>query len=444
MTGADDPAGNARAALDEMHVRFAAGRLWAAHQAPYLASAIFALVPVVLEPNLDDVTGQPVADPEFASFPTDAKWRVHIDPGTVLATDPEVIGWWLLHQVGHLVRRHASRSPVKRATEGGTPTAQGTFLGRDPLAHRWNQAADAEINDDLEAEGLGGPVGAISPATLGLPSNRMAEEYMSLLDVLDDALAKGGTTLGEPIDCGGAVDGLDRSYEASGGSSGGIDDLERDLLERSIAKGIQERAAIRSSVPGGWTRWAEELLRPEVNWRARVGSLIRKGLTEATGRVDFSYRRPSRRSAAFDGIIMPSMVRPVPDPVVVIDTSGSVTRPVLTRLITEIGEVIDKVSGPRRRLRAICCDIVAQPVQQVRRAADIQLTGGGGTDMRAGLKAAAELRPPADLIIVMTDGQTPWPDHRPSSATVVVCLIGDEGSAPAWATQVRIPEERRK
>jgi predicted metal-dependent peptidase len=117
---------------------------------------------------------------------------------------------------------------------------------------------------------------------------------------------------------------------------------------------------------------------------------------------------------------------------------------VLTGLITEIGEIIDKVSGPRRRLRAICCDTVAHPVQEVRRATDIQLVGGGGTDMRVGIAAAGELKPPADLIIVMTDGQTPWPERRPSSATVVVCLIGDEGDAPAWATRVRIPKEGRE
>ncbi|MEV5892560.1 SDR family oxidoreductase [Nonomuraea fuscirosea] len=45
--------------------RGAAARLWAAHRAPYLALAVFALNPVILEPALDEDTGAPVADPQF-------------------------------------------------------------------------------------------------------------------------------------------------------------------------------------------------------------------------------------------------------------------------------------------------------------------------------------------------------------------------------------------
>ena len=48
----------------------------------------------------------------------------------------------------------------------------------------------------------------------------------------------------------------------------------------------------------------------------------------------------------------------------------------------------------------------------------IRLEGGGGTDMGAGLDAAAALRPRPDLIIVLTDGFTPWrPAPPPVSAS---------------------------
>ncbi|MDX3099902.1 VWA-like domain-containing protein [Nonomuraea angiospora] len=400
--------------------RFAAARLWAAHRAPYLATAVFALNPVVLEPYLDDRTGRPVPDVEFRAFPADTRWNVHVDTGTALATPVEEIGWWLLHQVGHLVRAHAERSPAAEA-------------------HRWNQAADAEINDDLEAEGLPGPAGVISPAALGLPPNRMAEEYVPMLDVLAEAVGKGGRELSEAVDCGSAADGVTRAYEGSGG---GLGDLDRELLERSVAAGIQERIGARSEVPSGWRRWAEERLRPEVDWRARLGAVIRRGLSSAAGRVDFSYRRPSRRAGAHPEIVAPAMVSPVPGVAVVIDTSGSVTEPRLDRLVTELTGILNGVAGPNRRLRVICCDVAAHPVQEVRRAADVRLAGGGGTDMRAGLAAATALRPRPDLVIVLTDGQTPWPERR-VAADVVVCLIGEDGHAPEWAATVRVPKEDR-
>ncbi|MEU4835221.1 VWA-like domain-containing protein [Streptosporangium sp. NPDC023615] len=462
MTG---PAEAAPVLAEQVAARFAAARLWAAHRAPYLAAALFALNPVVLEPSFDDATGEPVADPEFRAFPADTRWNVHVETGTALATPVEEIGWWLLHQIGHLVRAHAARSPVRPAH--GNTHAAGEAGSAE--ARRWNQAADAEINDDLEAEGLHGPAGVISPALLGLPPNRTAEEYVPMLDVLAEALGRGGVALSDAVDCGGAADGLDRGHHSPGpGGSGGLGELERELLERSIAAGVQERAATRGDVPLGLRRWAEGRLRPEVDWRALLGSLIRRGVSTAAGRVDFGHRRPSRRAGATPGIVMPAMVGPAPSVAVVIDTSGSVGRPVLGRLVAETTGVLNRAAGPRRRLRVICCDTVAHPVQEIRRAQDavaavaavaarntvntvdamgamdaadaggLALTGGGGTDMRAGIAAAVALRPRPDLVIVMTDGLTPWPERRPP-AQVIVCLVGEEGQAPAWAATVRVP-----
>ncbi|MEV0595713.1 vWA domain-containing protein [Nonomuraea cavernae] len=434
---ADSP--RALACEEAVRARIAVARLWAAHQAPYLASAVFALNPVILEPALDEDTGVPVAGPEFRAFPADTRWNLYVEPGTALATPVEEVGWWMLHQVGHLVRGHAARSPVR--PEPGHKVSHAAGVVRDEEAHRWNQAADAEINDDLEAEHPRGLAGVVSPAELGLPAHRTAEEYVPMLDVLAQAMGRGGRALAEAIDCGSAVDGRERAYEDSG-SGNGLTQLDRELLECSIAAGLQDRISARGEVPSGWRRWAEERLRPSVNWRARLGAMIRRGLSTVAGQVDFSYRRPSRRAGAYGDIVPPSMVRAVPDTVLAIDTSGSVTNDVLNRLLAEVTGIIDGVAGPNRRLRAFCCDVHPHPVQVVRRTSDIELVGGGGTDMRAGIAAAMALRPRPGLVIVLTDGETPWPRQRPP-AHVVVCLIGDGGHAPDWASVARIPADVR-
>ncbi|MGW4501482.1 hypothetical protein ACWENR_23070 [Micromonospora sp. NPDC004336] len=49
----------------------------------------------------------------------------------------------------------------------------------------------------------------------------------------------------------------------------------------------------------------------------------------------------------------------------------------------------------------------------MRRIEDIELVGGGGTDMRVGLAASAALRPKDGIVIVATDGDTPWGDIPP-------------------------------
>ena len=422
---------------EQVLARFGWARLWAAARAPYLARALFALQPVLVEAHLDEDTGEPVADPALRAFPTDTRWRVHLDPGTALATPVAEIGWWMLHHIGHLVRHHAERAPAP--PEGPSAPAAG---GRE-AARPWNRAADAEVNDDLESMGLTTPAGVVSPRGLGLPPGRLAEEYLSLIEVLDAAHRRGGRPLADPIDCGGAVDGIDDAPPGAGGPAPGLDDTERDLLELAVAREIETRSIRRATVPGGWRRWADRRLRPAVDWRAELGALLRRGVRRAAGRVDFTYARPSRRTAG-DGIVMPAMVGPDPDVALVVDTSGSITPAILTGFLTEITEILARAAGPRRRLRVICCDRRAHGVQTVRRAEDIELVGGGGTDQREGVSAALALRPRPDLILVLTDGQTPWPDRRPPVPVVIGLVepgpgLRAQAPPPAWARTIPLP-----
>lgn len=422
---------------EQVLARFGWARLWAAARAPYLARALFALQPVLVEAHLDEDTGEPVADPALRAFPTDTRWRVHLDPGTALATPVAEIGWWMLHHIGHLVRHHAERAPAP--PEGPTPLPAG---GRQ-AARPWNQAADAEVNDDLESMGLTTPAGVVSPRGLGLPPGRLAEEYLSLIEVLDAAHRRGGRPLADPIDCGGAVDGIDDAPPGAGGPAPGLDDTERDLLELAVAREIETRSIRRATVPGGWRRWADRRLHPAVDWRAELGALLRRGVRRAAGRVDFTYARPSRRTAG-DGIVMPAMVGPDPDVALVVDTSGSITPAILTGFLTEITEILARAAGPRRRLRVICCDRRAHGVQTVRRAEDIELVGGGGTDQREGMSAALALHPRPDLILVLTDGQTPWPDRRPPVPVVIGLVepgpgLRAQAPPPAWARTIPLP-----
>ncbi len=59
---------------EELRRRWAAGRVWAAHEAPYLASALLALDPVVVDLQEDNT----VVD--LRAFPTDPDWHLYIDP----------------------------------------------------------------------------------------------------------------------------------------------------------------------------------------------------------------------------------------------------------------------------------------------------------------------------------------------------------------------------
>ncbi len=175
-----------------------------------------------------------------------------------------------------------------------------------------------------------------------------------------------------------------------------------------------------------------------MDWRRVLRSAVRRGVADVTGRVDFTYRRPSRRAAAMPDVILPSLRRPRPTVAVVVDTSGSMSDPMLAQVLGEISGLLTSLGVGRDRLHVVCCDAQAYQAQRVFNARDVRLLGGGGTDMGAGLDATAALRPHPDLVVVLTDGHTPWPARAPAGSKVLVGLLDPTGSAPPWATRVLI------
>jgi predicted metal-dependent peptidase len=125
---------------------------------------------------------------------------------------------------------------------------------------------------------------------------------------------------------------------------------------------------------------------------------------------------------------------------IVVDTSGSMGQADLAAALAEIDGVLRSSGIARDQVRVLACDAAASTPQRVRSARDIRLTGGGGTDMPAGIAAAGRLRPAPHVTIVLTDGDTPWPE-RPSRARLVCAVISPDApdGTPPWAVTVHIP-----
>jgi predicted metal-dependent peptidase len=412
----------------DLRRRWAAGRLWAAHEAPYLASALLALDPVVV-----DCTDEIATAVDLRSFPADRDWHVYVDPHVLAGLEVDEVGFWLLHQVSHLLREHAPRFPG-RAGERTERASTAPCAPRTADQRRWNVASDAEINDDLHTAALQLPARATHPSRLGLPEGWTAEQYW-------DALAREPEPEAEmpdfDPDCGSGCDGQQRAWNCN---KPGLTALDVRLLSRDTARRIREHTTERGDAPAGWQRWADEILEPSVNWRRQLAAQVRRGAADITGRVDFSYRRPSRRASAVPDVVLPSLRQPLPQVVLVIDTSGSMSDSMLGQALGELTGVLRSLGVARGNLRVIACDARAYETQRVRDLGAIRLEGGGGTDMGAGIDAAAALRPRPDLIIVLTDGYTPWRSSPPPGIRVVVGLMDRRGKTPDWADTVLIGE----
>lgn len=103
----------------------------------------------------------------------------------------------------------------------------------------------------------------------------------------------------------------------------------------------------------------------------------------------------------------------------VVDTSGSVSDAELGSALLEVAAISRAVGGRRDLVSVLSCDAAARVAHPLCRAEEIPLVGGGGTDLRTGFARALRARPRPDVIVVLTDGQTPWPASRPSCRTVV-------------------------
>jgi predicted metal-dependent peptidase len=173
----------------------------------------------------------------------------------------------------------------------------------------------------------------------------------------------------------------------------------------------------RGSAPAGWQRWAEKVMHPPQPWRELLGNAVRSAVSAPGVGEDYVYSRPSRRSSSLPGVVLPSLRRRPPRVTVVIDTSGSVSDSELGTALLEVAAIGRAVGGRRDLVRVVSCDAAAHVTGEICESEGITLLGGGGTDLREGFTKALTTRP--DVIVVLTDGQTPWPERQPPCRTVI-------------------------
>ena len=390
----------------EAQRRLQAARLWIATNRPYYSKAIFSC-PII-----------PTAAP--ARVGIDEQWRIyanseHLESLTVKQTAAE-----LIHVLNHALRDHAQRARNTGVDAITVPV--------------WNVAADCEINDDLLLDDLLDDSWML-PVDIELEDYFTAEHYFQQL--LDDGVAVEVHT-----ECGSGCHShhLDHELDAHAET---LSDFDRALLKRVVAAAVTDHQKHHGagSVPEGLARWAQQTLRPKVNWRQQLAAALRSSVHHKTGTADYTWQRPSRRQQPQDTVLRPAMTRPVPSITVVVDTSGSMSEHELDRALTEIKTIIATIV-PGDSVRVLSVDTDVHTDQHIHNTNQIQLDGAGGTNMATGITAAAEANP--DAIVVITDGWTPWPTTRPPGARSVIAALTDDYSieqVPDWIQTIDMSED---
>ena len=403
------PYGVAKKPSNELLNSLAKARLLATGSSPYLASALFSLTFLEIE--------------NLGTMGVDERLRVYVDPELPHLWNLNEIAGVLVHEVNHVIREHYLRQNIGITTE---------------LV--WNIAGDLEINDDLIAAGISLPEHPMLPCTFGLPDGQTLEWYASKLrDQNQDTHSQTNSFEAAQGDCGRCADGKSRGYEL------GTDDKDFPGVGLSRLEAIREQVAqevlkSRGTSPAGIVRWANGRGKSQVSWQQILYSRVKRGAQLKSGQVNYSYSRPSRRQIA--NVILPSLRRPVINVAIVIDSSGSMSQDDLNIAYSETRSV--SMNNATGDLTLISCDAQAVVVAENRLPDSVELIGGGGTDMGSGINLCAEFRRIPDVVIVITDGFTPWPvqlPHRLQQTFFVVLLVGscDVKEIPKWAETVCIP-----
>jgi predicted metal-dependent peptidase len=428
----------------EQTATLAAWRAIALEKMPYMASILFNL--------------RPLNSPGLKTFACDRWFRLYVDFAAVEEWGNQACSEALLHECFHLFATDAERAE----------DLKGVVHPRT-----FNLAADLANNDDLVAAGCStiAEIG-MTPSKYGYSDNLTAERYAELLmrdNPADDQSEDGsGGWSGDQDGSGDGPGDPDGEYggcgscagdpapvelpedDDAGGRAPSANETERKVANLAAAVEIREAAAKHpGSVPAGLVESAERFFKPStLPWRQILAASIRRSVASRFGDFDVTYSKRSRRRpftevAPGRSIINPGIYSPIPNLVVVRDTSGSMTDAELWAVTSEVEQIAKQVGIRGRELVVIDVDVEVAATRQYKGAYSLnEVAGRGGTDMSVGIAHAAQMRPRPNSIVVITDGYTPWPPER-VGIPVVACIVGKAEAVhsrmdvvPSWITAV--------
>lgn len=363
---------------------------------------------------------------------------VYWNPDFFATLSVDVIMFVIAHEIFHILLKHGLR--------------------RGNRDHdRWNRACDYAINLQLKDYGfeiwsvknaLGQECGALIDERF---RNMSAEQIYATF--AQEETNHDETDEGDGGDDGDAGDDGDSDDNSSNpgkpGKTAGSqkqDGLGRDLTDDDLPNDPAQRALVENQIdqniaravtiarqagkmPAGLDLLVEGIINPPQPWLA----LFLDYMTRFTDSEE-SWSRRNRRITDF---ILPSRRNPGMGPIGVIgDTSASMFE---YRIFAQVGEELTAIAQTVKPefVQVIWADYAEasheerfEPYDQI----ILHPRGGGGTDMRLSLAYIEKYD--CDVVILITDAETPWPDQPTPYPLIILTTTGQP--TPSWATTIRI------
>lgn len=344
---------------------------------------------------------------ENRSIPTAATDMIKImyNPDFIAGLDdPDVVTFVLAHEVMHIVLKHG----IRRGS-------------RNPS--RWNIACDFAINLMLRKSGF--KIWDRCYCDDKYDGMSAEQIYDQREQEREERRKKGG---------GGDEPGKGRGKPGQGTADNGSNEEDDDALggdvmepenldpetRATIERAINQKVAQATSIarmagqlPGEIERLVDGILNPPLPWQ----QLLREFATQVSHNDECWAHRNRRHQA----IYLPGKFSLNMGEIVMIgDTSGSMGDDVFAQIGAEMNEIVEFVHP--ERVRMIWADDDECSREEVFEDGDtivLHPKGGGGTDMRKPLKFVEKYDP--IVVILITDGYTPWPSEEPPYPLIVCC-----------------------
>lgn len=327
---------------------------------------------------------------------TDAKY-IYINPDTCDTVSADIMKTILAHEALHIMLDHVPR-----------------MIQHQYNRLEWNYATDYAINLTLSACGFTPFEGWLHETQYqgmsadAIYAQRQQRAASKPKPQQGQGQGQGDTTL--PSSPSNGMLGADMREPEDAGDPTAMAQMQRSIQQRVTQAASVARMA--GKFPAELERLVTAILDPVVPWP----DLLRDYMTRTT-QDDESWSRRNRR---FGDVYLPTRYTERMGEIVFIgDTSGSITSTELAQGVAEVHSVADMMHPERIRLVWADTKVAGEQVFEPNDPIDCIPQGGGGTDMRVPLEYVAQYAP--QVVVLMTDGYTPWPTDEPPYPLIVLC-----------------------
>jgi predicted metal-dependent peptidase len=328
-------------------------------------------------------------------------------------SEPEVLGV-LCHEVLHVAYAHHLRRGKRQP-------------------RLWNIACDYAINLIVVGAGMKLPEGALlSDDYRGMSAEKIYDLLLKEQEGKDkpDQPGQGGgqgkIPEGDDWEIGGVLDKPGEEGKPLTGEA-----LEDAIRQNEVSVSEAATAALaQGKLPLELRRLINDIAKGTVRWDEELQRIF-----ASTFSADYTWSRPNRRHIG-RGVYLPSTIKEgVGEVVIGVDTSGSISGPILDAFWSVVDDIIEQASP--ERVHIVWCDSRVQHTQTFEKGESLkpEARGGGGTDFRPVFKWVDDQGIEPQALIYITDMYGSFPTEAPDYPTIWVKTTDVE--AP-FGSEVRI------